>query len=144
MQIQTYLSNLGLHMYNDKTEPTSVTLHYIFLNRTYLNKYQNREHLSNISSCIKIMVFTCELCSSTFTYKSSLQKHTNSMHKKIRYPCEKCEKSYTSKQNLASHVQIIHETVKHHCNYCNSIFKQKIGLKKHLESKHSPIPIKSN
>ena len=89
------------------------------------------------------MEFTCELCSATFTYKSSFQKHTNSMHKKIRHQCEKCEKSYTSKQNLASHVQIIHETVKHHCNYCNSIFKQKIGLKKHLESKHSTIPIKS-
>ena len=28
-------------------------MHYKFLSRTYLNKYQNREHLSNISSYLR-------------------------------------------------------------------------------------------
>ena len=57
------------------------------------------------------MAFNCEICASTFTVKSNLQKHTNAIQKKIGYPCELCEKSYTSQQNPAFHIQKSHTSL---------------------------------
>ena len=57
--------------------------------------------------------FHCNLCSSTFTVKSSLTKHIDQIHNKIRYSCEFCEKSFTSKQNLKHHIESVHEDFKH-------------------------------
>ena len=54
----------------------------------------------------------CELCSSEFTVKSSLNLHKQQIHEKIRYSCEQCEKSYTSKQNLEQHMQSVHKKLK--------------------------------
>ena len=82
----------------------------------------------------------CELCSSEFTVKSSLNLHKQQIHEKIRFSCKQCEKSYTSKQNLEQHMQSVHEKIKHYCVYCNSSFKKTQSYKKkHLQSKHTPI-----
>ena len=49
-----------------------------------LELYMKQKRTSNISSCIKMMVITCELCSSTFTYKSSLKTYQfNAQENKI-------------------------------------------------------------
>ena len=95
-------------------------------------------YLSNFIFEIMSKSFHCNLCSSKFTVKSSLTKHIDQIHNKIRYSCEFCEKSFTSKQNLKFHNESVHEDLKHNCCYCNSIFKLKLSLITHLKSKHTP------
>ena len=95
-------------------------------------------NVSNIVFEIMTKKFTCEFCLSTFTVKSSVSKHINQIHKKIRFNCDQCEKSYTSKQNLEVHVKSVHENFKLNCLNCNSIFKTKSAFKKHHISKHTP------
>lgn len=95
-------------------------------------------YLSNFIFEIMSKSFHCNLCSSKFTVKSSLTKHIDQIHNKIRYSCKFCEKSFTSKQNLKFHNESVHEDLKHNCCYCNSIFKLKLSLITHLKSKHTP------
>ena len=100
--------------------------------------FSNNLYLSNIRFEIMSKSFHCNLCSSTFTVKSSLTKHIDQIHNKIRYSCDLCEKSFTSKQNLKFHIESVHEQLKHNCSYCNSTFKLKLSLLTHLKSKHTP------
>ena len=100
--------------------------------------FSNNLYLSNIRFEIMSKSFSCNLCSSTFTVKSSLTKHIDQIHNKIRYSCKLCEKSFTSKQNLKFHIESVHEQLKHNCSYCNSTFKLKLSLLTHLKSKHTP------
>ena len=134
---QAYLSNLLLYINEDRTHLSNLVSYIYEENQTSYLK--NRVYLSYLLYPIKTMIFKCELCSSTFTVKSSLEKHINSIHKKIRYNCDHCDKSYTQRQNLTFHVLKVHKGVRYNCNHCNSVFKQKIGLKKHTISKHLPI-----
>ena len=100
--------------------------------------FPNNLYLSNFIFEIMSKSFNCNLCSSTFTVKSSLTKHISQIHDKIRYSCELCEKSFTSRQNLKFHIESVHEELKHNCIFCNSNFKLKLSLITHLKSKHTP------
>ena len=103
-----------------------------------IHVFPNNLYLSNYILEIMSKSFSCNLCSSTFSVKSSLTKHIDQIHNKIRYSCDLCEKSFTSKQNLKFHIESVHEELKHNCCYCNSIFKLKLSLITHLKSKHTP------
>ena len=107
------------------------------INLLYLSRLL-RINVAKLACEIMPKKHRCELCSSEFTVKSSLNLHKQQIHEKIRYSCEQCEKSYTSKQNLEEHMQSVHEKIKHYCVYCNSSFKQAQSYKKHLQSKHTP------
>jgi uncharacterized Zn-finger protein len=58
---------------------------------------------------IKLDDGICGECNTTFTTKSSLKRHIESVHKKITYKCSLCELGFSREEALHKHNKRVHE-----------------------------------
>ena len=74
-------------------------------------------------------------CKLQFTTSDGLERHTNVVHKVgVQYPCIVCSKTFSYKTSLERH-SLIHAGIKpHKCNHCEKSFRQKNQLAKHQKS----------
>lgn len=67
----------------------------------------------------------CEYCKAEFR-PTSLQRHINNVHFRIRHECSHCGRFYTIKENLQAHIKKHHlgqQTKHHQCNECDKVYK---------------------
>ncbi|KAM3968158.1 uncharacterized protein ACR2FA_006144 isoform 1-T1 [Aphomia sociella] len=86
-----------------------------------------------------IRIYVCEEgnCSKSYTSRSHLDRHINSVHKNpekdMLYSCPTCFKSYANRQNLKRHIKIHHKLkVPFTCDVCKAEFKKKNQLSAHM------------
>ena len=85
--------------------------------------------------------FKCSICSETFVYKKSLDKHMKRVHKvgpqTFKYVCPECGKGTDDKTEFSIHLDR-HENLKRYsCNVCGQAFYAQSQLTHHL--KHSCV-----
>ena len=82
--------------------------------------------------------YRCAMCPSTFSQKTHLTTHIDSVHlKKKNYFCPKCDYAATRKGTLDKHVQAVHDKLKPFtCNICSVRFSQKAHMTAHFDAIH--------
>ena len=82
-------------------------------------------------------IFTCDICSKTFTKRSYLAKHLkiHKTGKDTERPCPECGKIFTRK-NLSSHMKKVHKKESQVCKHCGKTFSSKCVLRNHIAFKH--------
>ena len=88
-------------------------------------------------------VFTCDVCSFSFTRKDHLAWHKTLQCKKLKtfeatqfYSCGICKKSFRDKDDLLKHKRNHNVSTIISCDICNETFKEKKDLEEH-KLKHS-------
>ena len=87
---------------------------------------------------------TCSECDFQAAYKEALQRHTETVHKNVRYQCDHCDFKATQKGSLKIHIKTQHEGVKitrgdkaaFVCSECGKSLSTKEKLRLHKISKH--------
>ncbi|XP_065212458.1 uncharacterized protein LOC135840058 [Planococcus citri] len=100
----------------------------------------------------KPKVFSCYVCSNTFTQMSNLRKHLRNIHriqmnlrrKGTDYTCSYCSLTFSRKTNLKRHQVGIHQidenkleySVRFLCNTCTAAFNDQASLRTHRKNRH--------
>ena len=81
--------------------------------------------------------FKYDLCVASFKEKSSLKRHTATVHdEKNPFHCNICDTSF-QQGNLKKHISSVHKGKKHlKCEVCDATFSCKAKLRRHTESVH--------
>lgn len=84
---------------------------------------------------------TCKFCKKTFSTISVLNRHTRTVHEKIRqYSCDLCDKSFQHKSHLLAHQSVHSQGIRaFRCEICSLSFKTEPVLANHLKL-HTTIP----
>lgn len=84
--------------------------------------------------------FDCDQCDMSFILKTSLARHIEAVHKKIKpYTCSECDKSFSYKHVLNKHIQSHvnpNDRQKFCCKECNKTYFTRAGLHGHVKAKH--------
>ena len=80
--------------------------------------------------------FQCTQCNIGFTAKSSLQRHTKSVHDGVKYPCNQCDYKAPVQDSLTAHVKHVHEGAKYPCDKCQYQFRYRYSLLNHIKAIH--------
>ena len=104
------------------------------------------DFVNNSSTAIEIdKPFTCEFCNKSFSVKSNMKNHIQTIHQGIttfRFKCDKCDYNATQKISLIRHQKSVHGGQRFTCSHCDEegiekSFKWEIDLKRHIQSRHS-------
>ena len=80
--------------------------------------------------------YTCTYCQKSFTRRSNLNRHIESVHHKRTHPCTQCTKVFKYAGSLKQHVRTAHEHHSHDCEQCGQKFISLRDLKVHVSAKH--------
>ena len=108
------LKRINLEKYYQSKSIPKVVLKRINHEKYYQNKMKTDNLTSNSRKSIDetprpTSSHKCQLCESNFTYKHSLLRHIQDLHKIIIYECEVCKRNFLSKNELAEHVDDYHQ-----------------------------------
>ena len=81
----------------------------------------------------------CDFCGKSFSYKSALEKHVNSIHSNDpnKHKCDSCGKSFTQARTIRIHFKMVHEGQKNHkCDSCSKYFSTPQSLRNHIKAIH--------
>ena len=80
---------------------------YVFLGEIVLNEEDPLLVGSKITKKRKLegVIYPCDKCDYTATYRGNLNKHINSKHEGVRYPCEHCGYVATQAVNLQNRIK---------------------------------------
>ena len=93
-----------------------------------------------MESPIQKRTFNCEQCDKIFRAKTSLKKHIESIHDKIKYDCDQCEFQAKRKEYLHKHMRYVHEgIIDHHCPICSKGFMMSSDVKLHMKVNHEGV-----
>lgn len=83
-------------------------------------------------------VFSCKMCSSTFSQQFNLNKHIRAVHERRRpFECETCHARFQQKSHRTMHHLAVHEKLRQFaCDQCSASFSWRGVLKKHRKSIH--------
>ncbi|XP_019640017.1 PREDICTED: zinc finger and BTB domain-containing protein 49-like [Branchiostoma belcheri] len=76
--------------------------------------------------------YACPVCDSTFTWKSSLQRHMHNHSMWRRHVCQVCGKSFARMDVLKDHMLLHLAEKPHKCDICGRKFTHKKNLKMHV------------
>ena len=76
----------------------------------------------------KKQTFSCEVCTSSFSHKSDLNKHMKTHTAPESFSCEVCGKLFNYKNSLRRHEKIHKNERLHSCDICDQNFIQKCDL----------------
>ena len=78
--------------------------------------------------------FVCTFahCNKSYTKKSDLKRHVESIHEGKKCTCATCQMEFTLKKNLAVHFKLHDNSTSHVCWVCGKGCQHEIGLASHL------------
>lgn len=75
--------------------------------------------------------FVCYICSISFNYKTSFNRHMRNHQSKKSFVCNECDAKFSQHENLKRH-HLVHSGEKpFSCDTCGKQFTQKSNMKKH-------------
>ncbi|XP_077288468.1 uncharacterized protein LOC143912894 [Arctopsyche grandis] len=80
-----------------------------------------------------VNVFKCEICSESFTQKTTLDEHIKTHHTNRSRNCHYCGKSFSRLSTLQLHLAKHAEYKAHLCPICGDRFHMASGLRQHLK-----------
>ena len=85
--------------------------------------------------------FVCDDCGYAPRHKSTLERHVNAVHLKLKlFKCNICSYKSSRKSSIKKHVSEVHEKVKpYHCDLCAYKCSQKNNLNAHVLSAHDKL-----
>ena len=87
--------------------------------------------------------YECEKCFKTYSGKSGLYSHIQSVHVGLKYPCDQCDYRASKLSHLTRHIQTIHEgiksNIKYACDLCNYQTNRQYCLNVHIQSIHENV-----
>ena len=80
----------------------------------------------------------CDFCDFQCEYKSSLDRHRDNRHLKIKsFKCDICDSMFGIKQTLGQHVSAVHRREKpYKCRLCEHATSRKCNLNIHVDVVH--------
>ena len=89
--------------------------------------------------------FNCKYCSISFSIKTKLKHHMQTVHEGIlmyKFKCDQCDYNATQKISLDRHKRSVHGGLTFTCILClkdgvQKNFKWEVDLKRHIEARHS-------
>ena len=57
--------------------------------------------------------YKCFICDSSYSTKSGLKQHEDSIHKNLKFDCKDCGKQFTQKSGLVRHIDSFHKDKKY-------------------------------
>ena len=122
-------------------------------------------HMRRVHDKVKIRLFNCDLCDSTFwevgnlrrhikktsddrkypcgicekqfCFEIAANKHKTNEHAESTEPCDECDKIFYSKQNLNRHKNVIHLLKQYSCDQCEKVVSYTQALNEHMKLKHT-------
>ena len=79
----------------------------------------------------------CNSCPKTFSKKSNLTRHIQSVHLKNKNLCDKCDKQFSTKTDLCRHVSSAHDGKTFACKFCDRTFNVLVNMKRHTKNVHN-------
>ena len=85
--------------------------------------------------------FQCDVCKASYTSKSGLIYHIDSVHiGRRKYQCNDCSAAFLTKGVLKSHIRSVHEIIKEYpCPICHKAFAFRAVLKQHVMGVHQTL-----
>lgn len=97
------------------------------------NQSSSTKSAKNPAPSAREKPFVCNQCSTSFTAKSSLRRHTLLHTGEKLFTCSDCSASFAHKGNLKSHIRCLHTQEKpFSCSICSATFKRKRNLAGHM------------
>ena len=89
----------------------------------------------------KVQLWTCGICSKSFSRKISYKKHIEQVHMGLKpCKCDQCGMSFRSNTELSNHIQKHHISAEERevfvCEHCGSNFQMQRALRNHIRRVH--------
>lgn len=83
-------------------------------------------------------IFSCSLCSSSFSERFNLNKHVRAVHEQRRpFQCVTCHARFQQRDHMQKHEMCVHKKLRQFsCDACGASFGWRGVLKKHRKSVH--------
>uniref|UniRef100_A0A7S0BM29 C2H2-type domain-containing protein n=1 Tax=Rhodosorus marinus TaxID=101924 RepID=A0A7S0BM29_9RHOD len=83
----------------------------------------------------------CDQCSSSFTTRSNLVVHTQTVHQGLRpFTCDKCMRSFGTKGTMNRHIRLVHFHERQYvCPLCNRRFATLACRRRHHNLLHGEL-----
>ena len=104
--------------------------------KTFCNEIDMKRHVKLVHESQKLR--KCDICGQS--YKTSLQKHIDIVHKERNAKCDTCAKEYCDMDNLKRHVETVHNKKKKlECEIClmTMTFAYKNTYQRHMYRSHN-------
>ena len=115
-----------------------------FFNRNVI-KFEDSEQVNHIPAIATVTTklttskdeYPCKECDYKSERPSGLQRHVDTVHKKLRYSCSQCGKEVL---NLQHHIKTVHvKEQMYSCNLCSYMTSRKEILTRHVKTVHTGI-----
>ena len=82
--------------------------------------------------------FVCQICPISFKTKTKLERHDDSVHKKLKlFGCLYCTNTFSTKEIANQHSKAVHEELKpFKCEHCAKFFATKFNRDDHISTVH--------
>ena len=139
-------TKMKLHLLSNHSTNKPMKLQKIEIKKNLSGKRKKKENeRSNMSRLERKAAkkYPCEICQQTFTKKSSVKTHIDTVHLKLKpHKCEDCGKSFLQASHLNFHSDI-HNNIRFRCTFCKKDFSRRHVLNEHIK-KHTENKLKDH
>jgi hypothetical protein len=115
----------------DETKEKQSTVEQEIINQYLKDRYKHIHEKSD-------GMYQCKKCSFKRPHYSSVIKHVNQVHLKLKvYQCEVCESSFVTSEKLNRHMKVHSSKREFECQHCGKEFKHSSDLNVHVQKKHT-------
>ena len=110
-----------------------------FVEHTYNHVTEQASQEKEESVACFTRKYECEQCHKTFSSRSNLNNHKQSVHQGVKYACNQCDYQATKQNHLTVHIQSKHDGVRYACSQCDYQATTQNRLTVHIQSKHEGL-----
>lgn len=132
---ETHTLNIDSFEKNALINNQNETVQFVNVNVDFGNPLPNPKTRNNINKSDTPKAFSCSLCTKTFAYKRSLNRHMIYHESEKKFKCDICPERFVYKKFLQSHRKTHNAKEIYTCEACNSVFSSRDEYCKH-QAKH--------